>query len=79
MPGQLGVLQHQENLGIGEMHRIGYIYSENGMKEEADYYCDKQIEIGTAGIESGRSTVKDITLIMILQGYMHSGGDRESI
>lgn len=39
------------------MHRIGYVYWENGMKEEADYYFDKQIEYGTSEIELGRLSV----------------------
>ena len=36
------------------MHRIGYVYWENGMEEEANYYFDKQIEFGTSEIELGR-------------------------
>jgi len=45
----------QGNLSTNEMHRIGYIYWENGMEEEAYYYFDKQIEYGTSEIELGRS------------------------
>ena len=40
------------------MHRIGFVYWENGMKEEAKYYFDKQIEYGTGEIELGRLSVQ---------------------
>ena len=44
----------QGNLTTDGMHRIGYVYWENGIKEESDYYFDKQIEYGNREIELGR-------------------------
>ena len=54
--GRIASIKEGDLLTDG-MHRIGYAYWENGMKEEADYYFDKQIEYGTGEIELGRLSV----------------------
>jgi TolB-like protein len=43
------------NLNINEMHRIAYVYWQNGYKKEADYYFDKQIEFANSEIRLNRS------------------------
>ncbi len=40
---------------INDMHRIGYAYWQNGLKEEAEYYFNEQVNYGNRLIELGRA------------------------
>ena len=42
------------NLSTDNMHRMGYVYWQNGYKEDAEYYFDKQIEYCNRMNELGR-------------------------
>ena len=42
------------------MHRIGYVYWQNGYKEEAEYYFDMQVEYCKGMIELGRSYAQEL-------------------
>jgi tetratricopeptide (TPR) repeat protein len=39
---------------VNNIHRIGYVYWKNGIKDSADYYFNKQIEICNNAIRLGR-------------------------
>ena len=70
-------LQRIEDLGvlrINAMHRVGYIYWQLGMMEEADYYFDQQIEycnkINALGrvIEQKQWTYYDLAAVYAFRG-----------
>ena len=56
------------------IHRIGYAYWQNGYREEANYYFDKQIKYGLGEIELGRRwaglyfTYYDLALVYTFRG-----------
>ena len=53
-------LEALENLDINNMHRIGYAYWQNGFKERADFYFNKQIDYCNWEIESGRPHAQEL-------------------
>jgi TolB-like protein/Tfp pilus assembly protein PilF len=65
------------DLSINVMHRVGYIYWQNGYKKEADYYFDKQLEYCNGIIEVGRRPHQDIDVYYDLAGVYVFRGDKE--
>jgi TolB-like protein len=62
---------------INEVHRVGYIYWGNGLKEESDRYFDKQIEICKKAIESNRSFAQGKWAYYDLAAVFAFRGDKE--
>ena len=55
-------IERIEELGehdLNNMAKIGYVYFQNGYKEEADYYLDEQISSSNKSIELGRIWAKN--------------------
>jgi TolB-like protein len=50
----LEILKARGWLSLGGMHRIGYVYWQNGYREEAEYYFNEQIKYGKESIKLGR-------------------------
>jgi len=50
----VGNLSANSMYRLNNMHRIGYVYWENGYKKEAEFYFDKQMKICYGLIKSGR-------------------------
>jgi TolB-like protein/Tfp pilus assembly protein PilF len=59
------------------MHRIGYIYWENGFKKEAEYYFDKQLEYSKKDIELKRPWGQRLYPYYDIAGIYAFRGDKE--
>jgi len=59
------------------MHRVGYVYWQNGYKEKADYYFNKQLEFCNEIIEVGRKPHQNIDVYYYLAGIYIFRGDKE--
>ena len=62
---------------IDVMHRVGYVYWQNGYKEKADYYFNKQLEFCNEIIEVGRKPHQNIDVYYYLAGIYIFRGDKE--
>jgi hypothetical protein len=59
------------------MHRIGFIYWQNGYKKEADYYFNEQIKICQESIKMGRSYSTGLATYYDLAGVYAFKGEKE--
>ncbi len=64
-----GDLQH--------MHRVGYVYWQNGHKKEAEYYFNKQMEYCNESIELGREYSRNLNAFYDLAGIYAFRGERD--
>jgi TolB-like protein len=73
-------LEKLENSGeiyLNGMHRIGYIYWQNGYKEEADYFFNKQLDYCNEAIELGREYGQNLNAYYDLAGIYAFRGERD--
>ena len=70
-------LEELGNLDLNDMVEIGYVYSKNGYKEEADYYLDKQLIYCNKSIELGRLHAKDLYSYYNLAAVYAFRGDKD--
>jgi TolB-like protein/lipopolysaccharide biosynthesis regulator YciM len=66
-----------DDLRIGYMHRLGYAYWQNGNREEADYYFDKQIDYCNWANELGREYSKQFASYYDLAGVYAFRGEKD--
>ena len=73
-------IKRSENQGdewfAGSSHRIGYIYSQNGNREAANYYFNKQINLCDRSIELGRQYAHMFYAYYDLAGVYAFRGDK---
>ena len=73
-------IKRSENQGDewfpGSSHRIGYVYSQNGNREAARYYFNKQIKICEGSIELGREYAKMLYAYYDLAGVYAFRGNK---
>jgi len=65
------------NINLEAMHRIGYVYWQNGYKEEAEYYFNKQLEYCYRTIELGREYGQNLNAFYDLAGIYAYKGERD--
>ena len=70
-------LEELGNLNLNDMVEIGYVYSKNGYKEEADYYLDKQLIYCNKSIELGRLHAKDLYVYYNFAAVYAFRGDKD--
>jgi len=62
---------------LNNMQRIGYVYWQNGYKEEAEYYFNKQMEYCNESIELGREYSRNLSAFYDLAGIYAFRGKRD--
>ncbi len=76
----LEILKDQEEVTIaalGCIHRIGYVYWQNGYKEEAEYYLNEQIKYCNKAIELKRSYGRNQDAFYDLAGVYAFRGEKD--
>jgi TolB-like protein len=66
-----------DDMTLGQSHRIAYIYWKNGLKEEADFYFNQQIEICEKEINSDRPWAQKKYSYYDLAGVYAFNGEKE--
>lgn len=73
-------VERLEASGSGDlqnMHRVGYVYWQNGYKKEADYYFNMQLEYCNESIELGREYSRNLSAFYDLAGIYAFRGERD--
>ena len=65
------------SLSINYMHRIGYVYLQNGYKEEAEYYFNEQINYCNRMNELGRTWAQQLWTYYDLAGVYAFRGEKD--
>jgi len=70
-------LKPSGSLSLAGMHRIGYVYWQNGYKKEAEYYFDKQIEYANNEIKLERERSIQLYTYYDLAGVYAFRGEKD--
>ena len=73
----ISTLKNQGQLELLHMHRIGYVFWQNGFKKEAEYYFNEQKRICEESIKMGRSYSFTFRANYDLAGVYAFMGDRD--
>src|SRR4030042_423022 len=73
----VSTLKNLGQLDLNHMHRIGYVFWQNGFKKEAEYYFNEQKRICEESIKMGRSYSVNFTATYDLAGVYAFLGDRD--